>query len=304
MQTWTSVRHKAKIIMAVAAATIVVVPTSGAFAADSADTVQAASPVATPLADTFADAGDSNSVLEQVDAAAAIEHAAPTTDNPAVQLPDRASDGAELGLDDGQTLTMSLPARGDATTADNSTLLDGTAPDTGLVVQSTAAGLRALITIDSPSAPERFAFRVGGDVASLSARPDGSVLALDASGDVIADLATPWARDADGRDVPTHFEIDGTTVVQVVEHRGGSFAYGITADPFWSSVWKYTKCAAAVAALAFVGSKIYRAIKSLGGVTSAVRLMLGAGNIHDFIAAAGNAGVAILGISTIRKECF
>jgi len=65
------------------------------------------------------------------------------------------------------------------------------------------------------------------------------VLALNADGAPIAQLATPWARDANGRDVPTRFEIDGTTVVQVVEHRGAGFAYGITADPWWNpSSWK------------------------------------------------------------------
>lgn len=302
--TWMFARHKARLIGTLAAAVIIVTPASAALAADGSDTNPASTGGSAPLAGTFADAAAGRSVVDEVSDAVAVEGADPAADNPAVDLPATASDDAELAVADGQTLTMSLPAEGSGTGTRSTTVFDGSAPDTGLVVQSTAAGLRALISIDSPSAPERFAFAVGGDVASLAPRDDGSVLALDADGQAIARLAAPCARDADGRDVPTHFEIDGTTVIQVVEHHGRDFAYGITADPFWSSVWKYTKCAAALAALAFVGSKIYRAIKDLGGVTSAVRLMLGAGNIHDFIAAAGYAGAAILGISTIRKECF
>ena len=33
------------------------------------------------------------------------------------------------------------------------------------------------------------------------------------------------------RGLPTHYRVDGTTLTQVVEHREGTYAYGITADP-------------------------------------------------------------------------
>jgi hypothetical protein len=62
--------------------------------------------------------------------------------------------------------------------------------------------------------------------------PDGAIEALYAAGLVIAGRAAPWARDAHGRDVPAHFEVDVMTIIQVVEHRGGGYAYGITADPW------------------------------------------------------------------------
>jgi hypothetical protein len=54
--------------------------------------------------------------------------------------------------------------------------------------------------------------------------------------DGAAMLAPPWARDAQAREVPTHYEIDGTTVVQVVNHRSGVYDYAITADPFWWAI--------------------------------------------------------------------
>jgi hypothetical protein len=91
--------------------------------------------------------------------------------------------------------------------------------------------LRALITIQSPLAPERYAFPISGDVTSLQLG-DGSVIAYKAAADPIATLAPPWAVDANGVAVPTHFELDGTMVVQVVDHRDGDFAYAITADPW------------------------------------------------------------------------
>ena len=41
----------------------------------------------------------------------------------------------------------------------------------------------------------------------------------------------PWAKDANGQDVPTHYEIDGTIVTQIVEHKGDDVAYPVVADP-------------------------------------------------------------------------
>lgn len=53
--------------------------------------------------------------------------------------------------------------------------------------------------------------------------------------------AAPWAYDANSKTVPTHYEVNGTKLTQIIEHKNGGFAYGITADPFWSKAWKYTK---------------------------------------------------------------
>lgn len=41
----------------------------------------------------------------------------------------------------------------------------------------------------------------------------------------------PWAVDADGVDVATWYEVRGTTLVQVVDHRGKNVTYPIVADP-------------------------------------------------------------------------
>lgn len=66
---------------------------------------------------------------------------------------------------------------------------------------------------------------------------DGSVSVINADPSLPdAAIAPPWAHDAAGKAVPTHYEIDGTTLVQVVEHKGGNYSYGITADPHWGWV--------------------------------------------------------------------
>ncbi|MFI8405210.1 hypothetical protein ACIGG5_33895 [Streptomyces sp. NPDC085463] len=86
------------------------------------------------------------------------------------------------------------------------------------------------------------------------------------------------------------------------------FIYQVTSSPlargFWSSTWKYTKCAAAVAAAFVPAGKAYAAIKALGGVARTVKLLWGAGKLSDFRRIAGGAAAQILGISGIQSYCF
>ncbi|WP_269859690.1 hypothetical protein [Streptomyces sp. RPT161] len=73
---------------------------------------------------------------------------------------------------------------------------------------------------------------------------------------------------------------------------------------FWGDAWKYTKCVAAVGAIFIPAGKAYEAIKGLGGVVEAAKLMIKAGSIAEFKKLGGNAALEILGISTIQSNCF
>ncbi len=51
----------------------------------------------------------------------------------------------------------------------------------------------------------------------------------------LATVAAPWAYDARGVPVPTNYRIEGTTIVQTVDHRG--VAYPVVADPKFTWGW-------------------------------------------------------------------
>ena len=198
---------------------------------------------------------DTDETVEQIDRAAAAEQATPVASNPNLSIP---SSGAELvtlgGFGPGglaadppgvavelPELAIDLPARGPADQSGKTTVFDGNAGGHQVAVQPVAAGVRTLVQIDSPQAPERYPFAVGGDVVGLEAQRDGSVTGYDAEGEPIAYIAPAWARDASGREVPTFYELEGTTLVQVVQHRDGDWAYPITADPTleWHWYWPH-----------------------------------------------------------------
>ncbi|MGP9684028.1 hypothetical protein [Brachybacterium sp. AOP3-A1-3] len=85
--------------------------------------------------------------------------------------------------------------------------------------------------IPDADAPQRYAYDLSiPDYASVEEQ-GGAHLFLDADGNMIAGLAPAWAVDATGQSIPTHFEIEGKTVTQVVEFTEGT-QFPVVADPF------------------------------------------------------------------------
>ncbi len=231
-----------------------------------------------------------------------------------VSMPDLADQEAELITKAGP-LKLGIPATGKARRAANSSLYSGLSSETTLGLESTQSGLRALIRIDGRGAPERFDFRIRGTASRMTLDPSGGVNVYSETGSPIAFVAPPWASDRDGKPVPTHFEISGTTLTQVVKHRGGHYAYGIVADPFLSSAWRIAKCGAAIAAIIggtyFIGYKLYKivqAIRAFGGVSATARLIAGATTWSErrsaFYRVFGTLAAEILGIAAVEDYCL
>ena len=99
----------------------------------------------------------------------------------------------------------------------------------------THSGLQQLTTLIDSSAPERYAYEIHlPSGASLEPSDDGGVQALRSDGSLLTAAAAPWARDANGLNIPTRFEIDGNKLVQIVDHRDAkNISYPVVADPFW-----------------------------------------------------------------------
>jgi hypothetical protein len=67
--------------------------------------------------------------------------------------------------------------------------------------------------IDGPDAPTKYRFDTTVPAgAVLLPSTDGGAAVVDAEGLVVAVVAPAWAVDANGQPVPTHYQIDGTTL--------------------------------------------------------------------------------------------
>ncbi|WP_238076860.1 hypothetical protein [Rhodococcus erythropolis] len=66
----------------------------------------------------------------------------------------------------------------------------------------------------------------------MSVSPDGTVTVFDADGNPVSTIDAPWAYDANGTPIPTHYEIRDGQLVQVVDTAGiENLLYPILADP-------------------------------------------------------------------------
>ena len=73
--------------------------------------------------------------------------------------------------------------------------------------------------IDGSSSPARYDYDFDlPEDGRMVLNDDGTVTVVNAEGVFVAGVAAPWARDAAGKSVPTHYEVNGSTLTQVVEH--------------------------------------------------------------------------------------
>jgi hypothetical protein len=93
------------------------------------------------------------------------------------------------------------------------------------------------VVIRSAEAPRRFEFRVGApDGATLRLADSGAIGVVDPSGTAIAVVEAASATDARGRPVPTHYEVEGMTISQIVDH-GEDTVHPVVAYPRVSAGW-------------------------------------------------------------------
>jgi hypothetical protein len=199
------------------------------------------------------DASQESSAFDVTQAVGAVVGGAPITDESfdqgvqadvdgtAIDVSADSSEGASLDPDNGEEVTLGLPASAEATGTEVSgeVIFDTASPDADLAVRPTDQGVQALIAISGADAPTsyRFPVTIGGAPARLAHGPDGTIEAYAGSASEPAAVIQPaWATDADDAAVPTEYLIDGHTLVQVVDHRGA--AYPVIADPSVSLGWK------------------------------------------------------------------
>lgn len=66
-------------------------------------------------------------------------------------------------------------------------------------------------------------------------KTSGAIALVDSKSGWLASIAAPWAVDALGQDVPTHYEVIGNTVTQVVDTSTKDFTFPIVADPWFGA---------------------------------------------------------------------
>lgn len=101
--------------------------------------------------------------------------------------------------------------------------------------------IQMVIKIPDRDSQTHFMFDiVSEDYHWMEVNKDGSISAFNSDGEFVFGVASPWATDSRGIRIPTWFEIEGKSIVQVVDHTSGDYSYPIAADP-WLGKDLYSK---------------------------------------------------------------
>lgn len=234
--------RKVAILMApLTMASAVMLAAPNTAAADTIDTVTS-SEVAAALSGT--ESGNGDLVAEPVKSAVDSDSAAVVTKNGmTTDVPKDPEDGVSLGADGAPSVIIGLPNADEAKDAqrtdDGSIIYAGTDGSAQAVIP-TASGAQVLTTIANADAPTRYTYDVTvPDGGKVELTDNGEAVVFDGSGAVMLVAPVPWAEDSKGNAVPTHYETDGKSLTQVVEHNTGNYAYPVVADP---SFWGFVGC--------------------------------------------------------------
>jgi hypothetical protein len=152
-----------------------------------------------------------------------------------ISLPNRSSDLIRFESGKGDTIGVGLPfgaIDSTATTLKAGLIAYGNRNSTVTVpIIKDDGSLQLTTMLNAVAAPEKFEYKFTLPQGS-KILPMGQGLAFMNGNRFIGGLAEPWAKDAEGRDVPTRYEVSGNIVNQIIEHRASKFAYPIVADPW------------------------------------------------------------------------
>ncbi|MFK8844726.1 hypothetical protein [Streptomyces sp. Ac-502] len=185
-------------------------------------------------------ASDTPSPAEQT--AALIEKATGTNDiapapAPGTKIPQRSTGDAKATTATGDAVSIALPGTNNvtgATAGKNTTVYPDAARATDLAVQPTTdGGIRALAVLKNATAPREQRYDIGLPTgAHLVKLDNGAVAAIAKNGTFLGGFTTPWAKDANGKPVPTSYRVDGNTLIQSVQTTN-STTFPVVADPKW-----------------------------------------------------------------------
>ncbi|GEK35682.1 hypothetical protein [Kurthia sibirica] len=174
-----------------------------------------------------------------------------------------------------------------------------------LILQPTELGVRSIINIKDADAPKEYKFdldlpkghKLITSYAYFKGTPgDGfdteEVFIVDENNIIQSVFGKAWAVDANGKEVPTKYEVVGNTLIQTVDFNENT-AFPVLADPDWVAIGA---CAAALTW--FVGSNLFAAakiikvkkyIKALGGFKESAKLLVSATTWEEKLRVGGSA---------------
>ncbi|MFD8782577.1 hypothetical protein [Kitasatospora sp. NPDC059599] len=272
-----------------------------------------AAAIASGTVPAFADGPGQTStaaVVEKATGTAALAGTTATADSPAstvvnavtVNAPANAAGALSATASDGTTVALSLSGAKAAAGVKGgvgTVVYSDAQKATDFAAQATTdGGARALITLKDSSAPTSQTFNLGLPAgASLIADGAGGYDIVQKAGEGIAiskgHIDAPWAKDATGKALPTHYTVQGDQLTQTIE-TNKSTAFPVVADPHFT--WGI------VSGTAYFDKGETQAIAGGGATALAVITAVG-GPLDIVVDPIVTVTVAAAGVAVAKGEC-
>lgn len=208
-----------------------------------------------------------------------------------------------------QGVTISMPEEFDlgevVVTGDGVAVYEGDSAGEPAVAIASDADSTAIHTIlPDASAPLRHSYEIQG--ATPQMRADGSATLVGADGEPVGFVEAPWATDAAGVAVATHYAVDGQTLVQVIEPTADT-QFPVVADPDLIFMIKCTGAVALFAAenAAVIGKfwRVFKSAKRVAEIFWDIRKMTRAGKLTYLKSQLGSVFSELTGIGDLVSRC-
>ena len=190
-----------------------------------------------PTAGTAEVVENATSTLGIVSGAPSSTNAVVTHGDVRVAVPETPRGSVSVSAADGSTVAIGLPvadASSDAAVSPAGTVTYGTAETGASAVQPLQDGVRILAVTAKPG-PQEFRFPLDLPTGTaLTPRADGGYDITQQVSEGVAlvkgSIDAPWAKDATGAAVATHYRLEGSTLTQIVEPDASTVG-AVVADP-------------------------------------------------------------------------
>lgn len=210
------------------------------LAATNASATPDPNAAADAVANVVTDASPTPTAVTPAAKSASGDFTTKTAPESAVTIPANARGALRLG--DGG-LSISLPTEAssaDGVAANNGTVVYAAGPNgVATAVQASTNAVQVHTVIGGSDSPTQFTYPISGAIPVM--RTDGGVdLQSSASTPerqiAIGQVAAPWAVDAAGKAVATHYQVRGNSIVQIVDVTSTT-KFPVVADPSISYGW-------------------------------------------------------------------
>lgn len=159
-----------------------------------------------------------------------------TVEGSEIFVPNSPSDPVEIGSEDTDVVSIYRPIDGVSKTEPiaNGVIENKGKEFTTVTSVKDDGGLQMATILHDSKSPERFEYLLDVPSEATIRETHGGVLIEDKEGELIGGFTPPWAKDANGNDVPTRYLVEGNTLVQIVDHQSAeNLAYPVVADPVY-----------------------------------------------------------------------